>query len=340
VISETVIRESPVGVPSASLDTCDQVGIFVPAITPEGQSILPWGWVASRPLPGFSHDDIKAQLSESLKSCGRVSDADAVARCGQDFKVGQCNNCLSTPAFPISCDNRLCPDCSSRRGSMMVSQHRDMLRQIRNPKMLTLTFLSVDRLDKTVFKEDRAMFTRLRDRRVFESCWGGIYSFETTYTKGVGWHVHIHALIGSGYIDQKLLSKEWEEISGAKIVDIRAVKGTDKWDAVKEVVKYPAKSATFLDNPALVNEFMDATQGVNLAYGFGALYRVKTRRHGDAKMACPVCGERDIDFLHGYGFHVSRDRVQKIRGGFVWRPGPPRAGPSMAGAGMPAGSCT
>lgn len=312
---------------SASLDTCDQVGKNVPAIAPDGQVILPWSWGATRPLPGFSHEDIKKLLSESLSACGREFEAGAVIRCGQEFKVGQCNWCLSVPAFPISCDNRLCPDCSARRASLLVSEHKDMLRQIHNPKMLTLTFLSVKHLDKLTFREYRNMYTRLRHRKVFQSCWGGIYSFEVTYTKGVGWHVHIHALIGSGYIDQAELSIEWESISGAKIVDIRAVKGDDKWEAVKEVVKYPAKSASFINNPELVNEFLLATQGVNLAYGFGALYRVKTRGHGDGKMRCPVCGNRDIDFAHGYGFHVSRERVQKIKGGYLWLHGPPRAGP-------------
>jgi len=153
-------------------------------------------------------------------------------------------------------------------------------------------------------------------------CWGGIYSFEVTHSAECGWHLHIHSLIGSSYIDQGELSREWEQITGACVVDIRAVQGKDKWGAVKEVVKYPAKAATFLGESALVNEFLLATERVNLAYGFGALYRVRTRRHSEAKMRCPVCGGTDIDFGNGMGFCVPRIAVEKVVGGYIWR-GPP-----------------
>jgi len=135
-------------------------------------------------------------------------------------------------------------------------------------------------------------------------------------------------LIGSGYIDQAELSKEWQKITGACVVDIRAIKGKDKWAAVKEVVKYPCKSATFIDNPALVNEFLLATERVNLAYGFGAMYLVKTKRHADAGMRCPLCGGTDIDFGNGMGFCVPRigadgcALVEKVEGGYLWRPPP------------------
>jgi len=106
------------------------------------------------------------------------------------------------------------------------------------------------------------------------------------------------------------------------VVDIRAVKGDDKWDAVKEVVKYPTKLATFIDSPDLVNEFLLATGGVNLAYGFGAMYRVKTKKRGDGGMRCPVCGRADIDWGGGYGFCVPRIAVERVKGGYLWRPPP------------------
>ena len=303
---ETKTQDKPSGCAlSPSLDTCDQVGKNVnplPVIAPDGQVVLPWGWGAHRPLPGFSHEEIKAQLAESLGECGRATEAEAVTMCGQVFKIGQCTFCLSAPAFPITCDNRLCPDCASRRSEILISEHKDMLRQIRYPKMLSLTFPSVEHLDREWFKWARNCLTKLRHRKVLFGCW------------------------------QALLSREWEEISGAKIVDIRAVRGDDKWGAVKEVVKYPAKASTFLDNSALVNEFLTATKGLKLTTGFGALYRVQTSRHGSGRMRCPVCGGQDIDFQHGYGFHVSRDRVQKIRGGYVWlKHAPVRAPPILGG---------
>ena len=294
------------GVPSPSLDTCDQVSKNR-AFTPEEKTKY--------------REDHKQVLVEALTACGRHSEALAVAGCGEDFKVGKCLDCGAQPAFPITCDHRLCPDCAARRGAILVSEHEDILKQIRYPKMLTLTFLSVDRLDKGYIKWARNCFRRLRRRKVLAGCWGGIYSFEVTHSV-YGWHLHVHALVGSGYVDQGDLSTEWEKISGACVVDIRAVQGEDKWNGIKEVVKYPAKAATFLDRPNLVNEFLLATERVNLAYGFGALYRVKTKRHAEGRMRCPLCGGTDISFRDGFGFCVPGIVVKRVKGGYLWRPPP------------------
>jgi len=329
---QTAVIDKPSGVAvPVSLDTCDQVGKNEQvnqeltsqtsgqvAVAPGGQSVLPWSWGAHRPLPGFSHEEINQHLAESLKSCGRNVEAEKVEHCHQDFKVGQCNFCLSFPAFPISCDSRLCSFCASKRSEILISEHHDVLRSIHYPKALTLTFLSVDHLSRDFILRGRASLKRLRHRKVMSSCRGGLPAFEFTYTPGVGWHMHIHLLIDSGYIDQALLSREWEELTGAKIVYIRAVKGDDKWDAIRELVKYPTKVESFMDSPDLVDEFLAATRGLKLVCGFGALYRVRSKNHGKGKMCCPVCGHNDIDFGHGCGFHVGPDRVQKIRGGYLW----------------------
>lgn len=297
------------GAVSYSLDTCDQV----------------------RKNEGHSAEDVakyrsdyKQALVDALTACGRHSEALAVARCGEDFRVGKCLDCGAAPAFPITCGHRLCPDCAARRGAILVSEHEDMLRQLRYPKMLTLTFLSVKHLDKSYIKWARGCWTKLRRRKVMAVCWGGIYSFEATYSIEYGWHLHIHSLIGSGYISQASLSREWEQITGACVVDIRAVGSgaKEKWKATKEVVKYPCKATTFLGSSALVNEFLLATERVNLAYGFGALYRVRTRRHSEGKMRCPVCGGIDIDFSSGFGFCVPRICVEKVVGGYIWRSPP------------------
>ncbi len=293
--------------PSSSLDNCDQVS--------KNRSLSPEEIAKGR-------EDYKQALVDALTACGRHSEALAVASCGEDFKVGKCLDCGAAPAFPITCDHRLCPDCAARRGAVLVSEHEDMLRQLRYPKMLTLTFLSVEHLDKAYIKWARSCFTRLRRRLVMSSCWGGIYSFEATHSVEYGWHLHIHTLIGSGYIDQGELSREWQKITGASIVDIRAVQGKDKWGAIKEVVKYPAKAATFLGSPELVNEFLLATERVNLAYGFGAMYRVRTRRHSGGKLCCPLCGSQNISWADGFGFCVPRLAVERVKGGYLWRPPP------------------
>lgn len=303
----SVLCQTPGTCSPCLLDTCHQVGILRRAPVFNTPASVPAGVPGARQL-------FRPGLVVSLRACGRGGEAESVSRCGEDFKVGKCQDCGAYPAFPTSCKHRLCPECAARRGALLVSEHEDILKALRYPKMLTLTFLSVPHLSREYIRWARRCFTKLRHRMIFRSCWGGIYSFECTYTEGVGWHLHIHAVLGSKWIPQDELSKEWEKITGAWDVDIRAIRGRSKWAAIKEVIKYPAKAATFVGNPALVNEFLLATEGVSLAYGFGHMYRVKTKEHGHEALVCPVCGGSHIKWL---GL-VERDRVARIPDGYLW----------------------
>ena len=289
---------------SYSLDTCYQVGIFD---TSEEIREKERQW--------------RYRLADSLEQAGRMDDSTAVRRCGEDFKVGKCPDCGAEPAFPLSCENRLCPNCAKRRSAILIKEHQDILKQIRYPKFVTLTFESVETITKEYLAWMRKCFTKLRHRQVWQSVWGGIYAFEFTYTPGVGWHPHIHTLIASSYIDQEELSREWWQITGNSfVVDIRALQyGFSKWDAIREVVKYPTKISTFIEYPELVNEFLNATAGINLVYGFGALYRIKTAKHGNGKVICPLCGGTNVDFRGSFGFTVPELCVQRVKHGWLWR---------------------
>ena len=66
---------------------------------------------------------------------------------------------------------------------------------------------------------------------------------------------------------------------------------------------------------------MEATERVKLVQGFGALYRVACRKHGDSNVhTCPVCGGQRINFDNGYGFKVSRydERLRMIKNGWLF----------------------
>jgi hypothetical protein len=66
---------------------------------------------------------------------------------------------------------------------------------------------------------------------------------------------------------------------------------------------------------------LEATERVKLVQGFGALYRVACRKHGDSNVhTCPVCGGQRINFDNGYGFKVSRydERLRMIKNGWLF----------------------
>ena len=303
----------------SSLDTCDQVRIFAGSL-PGNSLDKPWEIARLKSL--HERELAKNRVIAGLKAAGRLDEAGKISDCRIEYKIGQCDDCGEVVAYPLSCSERLCPDCSRARAERLIEEHHDILAQIRAPKMLTLTFKSVKHINREYLRFMRKCFSRLLRSKVMGSCWGGIYSFEFTYHKTTGWHPHIHAVIGSGFIAQDELSNTWERISGAKIVDIRAIdRDVKKWDGIREVVKYSTKLVDFIDNPDLLEEYLQATERVKLVQGFGSLYRVACRKHGDIDThTCPICGGQRINFGNGWGFNVSRydERLRMVKNGWIF----------------------
>ena len=280
----------------------------------------------------------QAKLWKTLEKAGLPSQAARVRSCHETFRIFECRDCKTHhdretfPAVPSSCSHRLCPHCAARRAAKFFEEHYEGLKRIKNPKLLTVTLKSVRRLSRKDFKRLTACFGRLRARKLFQWCQGGIYGSEVTYNPAKGWHPHIHALIDAPYIPQAEIAAAWKEITGdSMVVDIRQVKRGKKglMKAVEEVVKYPCKLDDFVDDPALVKEYLDAVAGVNLIYGFGSQYRVRQRV--PYRPTCPVCGSINLASI---GTVVLSRDIQRYGDGFVWAPTrsppPPGAAPSSS----------
>lgn len=326
-------------VPS-SLDTCHQPGIFRGTshqktrvykahLAPDDQYILPWEYGAVRPLKGFGKDEIKELLAGSLEANCLYLEASKVRACQREFYIVPCKKCGLPVAYSSHCHNRLCPDCASAAAELLISEHSELLKQIHHPKMGDLTWLPVKKLTRETFINARKDVNKLRHQKVWALVFAGIGSFEVTWSKEHGWHLHWHFLIGSKYIPQDELSKAWEKITGAPVVWIEAIKNADKWDGIREVVKYPAKCVNFIGSPALVEEFLSATKGLKLVTGFGSLYRVQTKKRGDGKLKCPRCGSLEFDWQNKIS--VARDRVERWGDAWVLKDNFIRAGPVSGG---------
>ena len=74
---------------------------------------------------------------------------------------------------------------------------------------------------------------------------GCVYGFEMTWSSRYGWHPHVHVVANIKWIEQRWLSKVWEEYTGAPIVDIVRIQR----EGLTEAVKYPVKPETLLAAP-------------------------------------------------------------------------------------------
>jgi hypothetical protein len=184
-------------------------------------------------------------------------------------------------------------------------------------------------LSKPKLKRLNKELARLRESDVWkEQVTGGVYSVEATYNEGAGWHPHFHVLIETpkklpmDWI--KRLRAKWLEITGdSHYMKLERMYGVDKNGrktrkinrrAVREIVKYATKAATFAARPALVRQFIDAFKSTRRMQAFGSfLGVVKAAEKDTADKNKPVgcaCGkclpEQFVLFRH---VHISETRL-------------------------------
>lgn len=102
----------------------------------------------------------------------------------------------------------------------------------------------------------------------------GIVGYDVKQVAPDEFNVHAHTLMDCPYIPQAALAAVWEDITGAPVVDVRAVYGRDGEtieSAVAETVAYACKPPEFED-PTDAAEFAVETKGQRMVQPFGDLH--------------------------------------------------------------------
>lgn len=194
-----------------------------------------------------------------------------------------CANCGDKRVVPLRCGRRSCPSCRRSSYHRHLRGYRDLAREMRDPKLLTLTKVTRETLTVDVIRDLRGAFRRLLHRRYFrERVRGGLYVIEAK-VNSKGWNVHLHALIDSAYLEQAIVSTAWRELTGDSfIVDIRRVHSVR--GGLGYILKYLLKPPALGGQEALYDA---ALKGTRLAQTFGVFYRAKVQTR---PLACPRCG--------------------------------------------------
>ena len=132
----------------------------------------------------------------------------------------------------------------------------------------------------------REAWKKLRRREPYKEIWqGGLYAVEAV-NKGRGWHVHLHVLVEGGYVSQRLLARDWQELTGDYIVDIREV---DAIYGLRYTLKYLKKAPTVSGHE---DEYNEVLKGTRLVQAWGSWYgEVRAKEKDEApKLICAVCG--------------------------------------------------
>lgn len=139
-------------------------------------------------------------------------------------------------------------------------------------KLITLTLRHSNKPLTEQIAFAKKSFRQLRQRKLWkDNIRGGVFVIEISRNeKTEKWHPHIHVLARGSYIANRLLSKQWLQITRTSmIVDVRAITKADY--AVRYICKYltkaPSRSVT--NDTEALSEYITALHGARLIQRFG-----------------------------------------------------------------------
>lgn len=262
-----------------------------------------------KPLEIWSSQTIhKNSVAAKLRSVGMMKIADELEECHSHYTVAQCQDCGKANKFPNRCDRFYCPECQPRLSRERRESVEWWAKEVRQPKHVVLTVSNSPDLERGHVQQLKRWLARLR-RRSFCRCrtywrehnasgqripinawepptgtthtvvshpWrGGFYSLEVT-NEGRGWHLHIHLLVDSDYIDARALSAEWDDVTGGcgYIVRVRDCRSTEY---LAEVTKYTVKGSQLAEwSGEDIAAFISAFSGVRTFGVFGSLFGLRS----------------------------------------------------------------
>jgi hypothetical protein len=217
----------------------------------------------------------KLSVVSKLLSISRFDLAIALQDCHTRTSYALCNGCRRVTSFMNRCERHYCPECQPRLSRDRRQSVEWWAKEIGEPKHVVLTIRNMPVLTKAAVKTFKACFVRLR-RSAFARAWrGGFYRLEVT-NESKGWHLHLHALIDCGWINQRHLADSWAKIVGQEIAIVH-VRDVHSRQYLAEVTKYTVKGSQLAGwTPAEIAQFIDAFDGVRSFGVFGSLYGKRT----------------------------------------------------------------
>lgn len=207
-----------------------------------------------------------------------------------------CMGCGHTIRIPVRCGNRFCRICSVNRRNRISDRVKYLLERVtldigHSFKFLTLTIPNMEN-PKDQLKMLQKSFRRFRQRVWWKGLVkGGCSFYEVKIGTDGKYHIHLHAIIESAYLDHRIISEQWSQVSPGRIVDIRMI---HKPQIINYVTKYTTKS----DLP-LFDQFEASSilKGSRLFQPFGTWHSI-SKEFKPEPCRCNKCGTSTWAFMN------------------------------------------
>ena len=243
--------------------------------------------------------------AEQVYVCSQASDHDAVL-------------------FSPTCDYRICPDCSKRHTARFMSRFLPALKKLLtlHPeyRLRSLTFTTRKQLGSAGFKEAATNGFDLIQKSMLKTVgkkWNkngaGMLANWEVGTNGN--KLHYHCIYFGPWVDQKILSSAWHDMTGDSfVVWVAAIKHNDgNWQgAVSEVLKYATKfysedketGERIYLSPSLTADLFEALKGTRRIRAWGSLYNIG--EPSERVFCCSVCDSKMVRLRKEY-FEIWRE---------------------------------
>lgn len=245
---------------------------------------------------GFDGEVIKETIIRKLTSIDRHDLAHPLLTCHTRQTVKLCNGCRKVSVFYNRCEVKYCPVCAKRLAqdkkksvewwTTHILQAKHVVLTVRNTETISAESVAHikqawTRLRRTVFatkttsRPAETETEKQRGEKVWSQPWvGGFWSLEVT-NEGRGWHVHIHALVNSRFIDSTRLAREWAKQVGQDFAIVK-VKDVRDGDYLRELCKYIVDGNEMVRWSAQdIASYIDAVCAGKSWGCFGTLYKMR-----------------------------------------------------------------
>jgi len=255
------------------------------------------------------------ELADKLEQAGLHKYAQRIRECHTRWTAARCKHCGKRYIWPNHCDLRFCPHCQHRLSLRRQRELEWWVIRLRQPKHIVLTVRNTEKLTPEYMKWFKQCLARLRRRKIAREWRAGIYAIEVT-NESRGWHVHLHLLVETPWVDQRELAKVWAEIVGQDFAIVWVSKA-DKQGVAKEVMKYVVKGSQMAKwSPDEIRQYVESIESVRLFGRFGDLHGAEAEWRREIELeeqrefTCE-CGSTEFDYLHDLDYATA---VRIVRG--------------------------